>query len=183
MLLGHLWMERGVPSQANPPRIEGVHWELWEGLRLRAPKCHQRAHPRGVAAKGTVTSLPMVGPTAWSVLGHPKPQGWTLEDQSLDSRRSPSYHGATRPQKGAQGTASSGRTPRAFPSWEVGEQTEGPQGSVTRKGWGGVGLLGELWVWEGTTRSQHHWPQPSWHLQLQCLRCHILPRRKNFCPL
>lgn len=119
VLLCHPWMERGVPSQANPPQA------------LRG--CNKSSEPQNVTSLGCGSQRDNDLPA--KARGGTNSPGCAQTPQKHKARR----NGATRPLKGTQG--SSGRTPRPCPSWEVREQMEA-QGSDSRKGWGGVGLLG-----------------------------------------
>lgn len=131
--------ERCLKSGKKPPQASrGAVGALGRSGTL-SPKMSP-GYPRGVAAKGTVTSLPrpMGTPTARGVLGHPENTrlGTGRPEPGQQEKSQPPWSNQTS-ERNSKGLQRSGMTPRAFPSWEVGEQTEGPQGSGTRRGWGG----------------------------------------------
>lgn len=90
-----------------------------------------------------------MGPRAQGVLRHPKNTRLDTErpEPGQQEKSQPPWSNQTS-KRSSRGLQSLGRILRAFPSWTVGKQTEGPQGSDSGEG---VGLLGVLWVslpWE-----------------------------------
>lgn len=184
VLLGHPWMERGVPSQANPPPgPRGAVGALGRSETL-SPKMSPTCTSQGsgsqrdsdLSANGGTNSLGCAWTPQKHKAGHWKIRAWT-------AGKVPAATEQPDLKKELKALQAQGGLPGLFPAGEWESKLRVPRAVSQGRAGEGLGSSGSWESWESTTRSQHHWPQPSWHLQLQCLRCHILPRRKDFCPL